>query len=155
MSARTLWARIGAGATLAVLLLLVVAPPLPHPHLSPPAALAVGAAAGAALFGGAARRLPRLALRPVVLVLGVAAASEEVVWRRVVLGELLPAGAFVALAVSSAGFAVVHPRARLLHLVTGASFGGVYLATGSLAASIGAHWTYNSLVGSLSRSIPR
>jgi membrane protease YdiL (CAAX protease family) len=33
--------------------------------------------------------------------------------------------------------------------VTGGVFGGVYLATGALAASVAAHWTYNMLVGAL------
>ena len=35
---------------------------------------------------------------------------------------------------------------KVLHLSTGACFGGVYLATGSLAASVAAHWLYNILV---------
>ena len=51
----------------------------------------------------------------------------------------------LALAGSSLGFAFAH-RARGLHLGTGAVFGGVYLATGALAACIVAHWTYNVLL---------
>jgi membrane protease YdiL (CAAX protease family) len=81
--------------------------------------------------------------------IGLFAANEEVVWRRVVLGELLPAGSMPALALSALGFALVHHRSRALHLGTGAAFGGVYLATGALAASIAAHWAYNLLVASL------
>jgi membrane protease YdiL (CAAX protease family) len=79
--------------------------------------------------------------------LGVWAANEEVVWRRVALGELLGAGVLVALVLSSAGFAVAHRRGCALHLGTGAVFGGVYVATGWLAASVAAHWLYNFLVG--------
>jgi membrane protease YdiL (CAAX protease family) len=37
----------------------------------------------------------------------------------------------------------------VLHLNTGACFGGVYLATGSLGASVAAHWVYNVLAGTL------
>jgi membrane protease YdiL (CAAX protease family) len=33
--------------------------------------------------------------------------------------------------------------------MTGTCFGGVYLATGSLGASVAAHWLYNALVGAL------
>jgi membrane protease YdiL (CAAX protease family) len=78
--------------------------------------------------------------------LGLWAASEEVVWRRVLLGELLFAGAAAALCGSTLAFALAHRR-RGLHLGTGAAFGGLYLASGILASSIAAHWTYNALVG--------
>jgi membrane protease YdiL (CAAX protease family) len=79
-------------------------------------------------------------------VLGLWAACEEIVWRRVVLGELLFIGTLPALAVSSATFAAAHRRRRALHLATGASFGAVYVATGVLLACIAAHWTYNALI---------
>jgi len=154
VTARRIWARIGLGVAFAVLLAFTLSPPVPTARLASGAGFAVGVAVGAALFACAARRVPRIAMRPLLLVLGVTAASEEVVWRRFALGELLPAGALIALAVSSVGFALVHPRRRLLHLATGASFGGVYLGTGTLAASIGAHWAYNALVGSLVRRKP-
>jgi membrane protease YdiL (CAAX protease family) len=149
VTARGLWGRLGLGAAFAALLAFTLSPPLPNARLAPTAGFAVGLAAGTALFACAVRRFPRIALRPFLLVLGVVATSEEVVWRRVALGELLPAGVVVALVASSVGFALVHPRRRLLHLATGASFGGVYLCTGTLAASIGAHWVYNACVGSL------
>jgi membrane protease YdiL (CAAX protease family) len=77
--------------------------------------------------------------------LGLLAINEEIVWRRVLLGEFLTAGVIPALAASTVGFALAH-RARLLHLVTGATFGGLYLATGAIAASVAAHWVYNALV---------
>ncbi len=79
-------------------------------------------------------------------VLVVSAASEEVVWRRVVLGELLRAGPLAALAGSTLGFALVHRTRQGLHLGTGAAFGGLYLATGALAAAIAAHSSYNVLL---------
>jgi hypothetical protein len=131
----------------------VLSPPQPPVHLVPGLALALGAAAGAVLFGALARRRPSFAGTPsrrVVgrqLFLGLCAANEEVLWRRVFLGELLVAGPLAALALSSAGFALAHRRARLLHIGTGSVFGGVYLTTGFLGASIAAHWTYNALVG--------
>ena len=65
----------------------------------------------------------------------LAAASEEILWRRVVLGELLRVGPAAAVAGSTLGFALVHRTRQLLHLGTGAAFGGLYLATGALAAS--------------------
>jgi membrane protease YdiL (CAAX protease family) len=73
------------------------------------------------------------------------ALDEEIIWRLVLLGELLVFGAVAALSLSTVAFALAH-RARLLHLATGAAFGGLYLATGVLAASIAAHWVYNALV---------
>jgi membrane protease YdiL (CAAX protease family) len=154
MTASGLWARIGLGAVLAALLAIVLSPPVPDARIAPAAGFAVGLAAGTALFACVVRRSPRIALRPFLLVLGVVATNEEVVWRRVALGELSSAGAVIALVASSVGFALVHPRRRLLHLATGASFGGVYLGTGTLAASIGAHWAYNACVGSLVRRKP-
>jgi membrane protease YdiL (CAAX protease family) len=60
---------------------------------------------------------------------------------------LLASGALVALSLSTVGFALAH-RARALHLGTGAAFGGLYLSTGALVASVVAHWVYNVLVRS-------
>ena len=94
------------------------------------------------------RFAPRVTVRTSAL-LALCAANEEVLWRRVLLGELLFAGPAAALALSSAGFALAHRRARLLHIGTGSAFAGVYLATGFLGASIAAHWAYNVLVGGL------
>jgi membrane protease YdiL (CAAX protease family) len=118
-------------------------------------AAALGLAAGIALFGAVARRRPRLparAARPLPLALarhgffGVWAANEEVVWRRVVLGELLWLGVVCALAASSGAFALAHRARRGVHVGTGMTFGALYVATGALLASIAAHWAYNSLV---------
>jgi membrane protease YdiL (CAAX protease family) len=160
MSARGFWCRIALATALALGLLLVVAPPRPRAHLAPWAAAAAGALAGTVLSVVAVRSRPRrrsVRLRAPVaaakhLVLGLCAANEEIVWRRVALGELLPAGALVALGSSSLGFALVHRRSRLLHIGTGCAFGATYLATGLLVASIAAHWAYNACVGFL---VPR
>lgn len=160
MSARSLWCRIALATALALALLLAVAPPRPNAHVAPSLAVAAGAVVGAVLSMAAARGLPRrtaISPRATVaaakqLVLGLCAANEEIVWRRVALGELLPAGAIVALGSSSVGFALAHRRSRPLHIGTGCAFGAVYLATGVLAASIAAHWAYNACVGLL---VPR
>ncbi len=81
--------------------------------------------------------------------LALAAANEEVLWRRVMLGELLRSGVVAALAGSTLGFALAHRARPGLHLGTGLAFGGVYLATGALGASIAAHLTYNLCLLSL------
>ena len=162
MTARGFWARVAGATVLALGLLLAVSPARPESRLPQAVALAAGAAAGLLLFVGAARRAPRLpsarGALPVLVakqgVLGLWAANEEIVWRRVVLGELLPVGALAAVAVSSLGFALAHRRRQVLHLSTGACFGGIYLATGSLGASVAAHWLYNVLVGSLADRPP-
>ena len=79
-------------------------------------------------------------------ILGLAAVNEELLWRRLVLGGILPSGALAALAVSTLGFALAHRARPALHLGTGATFGGLYLATGALAAPVAAHWAYNTLL---------
>ena len=162
MSARALWIRIGLTSAVAAVLVLAVAPPSPRSRVSLPLAVLAGGAAGVALAGGVAWKLPRAArarARPAVaaareLVLALCAANEEVVWRRVALGELLPVGALFALASSSFGFALVHRRSKLLHVATGCAFGSLYLATGALATSIAAHTTYNAYVGTRARDSP-
>jgi membrane protease YdiL (CAAX protease family) len=151
-----LWGRIVAATAVAAVLFAAVDPQRPPSRVPPVGAVAVGVAAGAALALVLVRRLPRLRRRaPLVVVaakhgfLGLWAANEEIVWRRVVLGELLAAGLVAALAGSTIGFALVHRARRGVHLGTGAVFGGVYLATGALAACVAAHWTYNALVAAL------
>jgi len=161
MTARAFWLRVATVTVLAASLGIALSPPRPPARMPGPGAVALGLAAGIVLFASALRRRP--VLSSVVsgsaavcraLFLAVCAANEEVLWRRVLLGELLPAGDIAALAASSAGFAVAHRRARPLHAATGATFGALYLATGVLAASIAAHWVYNTLVGSLVERAP-
>jgi len=146
--------RLAAGIALAVGLTLVLAPAEPTARVWPPAACAAGALAGVILYAGVTRRrpyvpLPLPAAVAAFAVLVVAATGEEVVWRRVVLGELLRAGPLAALAGSTLGFALVHRTRQLLHVGTGAAFGGLYVVTGVLAASIAAHAAYNVLLLSL------
>ena len=150
-----LWLRVAAITAVSVALLIVLAPDRP-PMLVPwPVAVALGTCAGLALFSAITRARPRLppttgsasvALGKLAF-LGLLATNEEVVWRRVALGELLRAGVVPALVASTVGFALMHRTRRGVHLGTGAAFGAVYLSTGALAASVAAHWTYNVLVG--------
>jgi len=119
---------------------------------------ALGAATGAATFllltgGRFPDTLPRPFGRAVVvrwLAVTANAGFEEVVWRGIVLGGLLALfGPWTALAASSAAFAIWHwPSLRgrcTVHAVTGAAFGGAFLA-GGLAAAIVGHALYNVLV---------
>ena len=143
--------RLGLSAATAAVLLAALAPAKPHSRLGFLAATAAGTVAGLLLYVAVSRRRPYVpppmpsALAAYVLLV-VAAASEEVVWRRVVLGELLRAGPLAAAAGSTLGFALVHRARQGLHLGTGATFAGLYLVTGVLAASIAAHWAYNMLL---------
>lgn len=158
MNAAGFWLRFAVSTAGAGALAVLVAAPHPPRRLGAAVALGAGAAAGIVLFGAVARRAPRLrpsrrlALRHCYL--GICAAGEELVWRRVVLGELLALGLFGAVGVSTAAFALAHRRSRALHLATGGVFGGVYAATGVLAASIAAHWAYNALVAGLDERRP-
>jgi membrane protease YdiL (CAAX protease family) len=125
------------------------------------AAVALGMCAGAILFATIARggvppaglaTVPRRQLLARSLVLTIKAAHEEAVWRAVALGFLVgPIGRTGALAVSTVLFAAAHLNrlgARSAqHLATGIVFGLAYLATGTLGAAIGAHATYNVLIG--------
>jgi ABC-2 type transport system ATP-binding protein len=132
------------------------------PTLHPlPEALTLGCLLGAAAFVALARRplgaatlvlLPRRRLLARGAVLTAKSAEEEGIWRALVLGPLAqPFGPLVALAVSTVLFAAAHVgrlgRRAWTHLVTGSLFGVAYLTTGRLAAAIGAHGTYNVLVG--------
>ncbi len=117
-------------------------------------ATVMGAGVGVILYATIAKRRPFLpAFLPdtaaKLAFLALAAANEEVLWRRVVLGELLRSGAVAALAGSTLGFALAHRGRPGVHLGTGLAFGGVYLATGALGACIGAHLTYNLCLLSL------
>jgi membrane protease YdiL (CAAX protease family) len=120
--------------------------------------LALGPVAGVGAFvllaGG---RFPLACPRPLGramlvrwLLLGAGAGLEEVAWRGVVLvGLQLLVGPWPALGASSLAFAIWHwpsLRARCsVHLVTGAAFGGAFLA-GGIAAAVLAHAFYNLLV---------
>ena len=139
---------VQAAYALAACLLLAFA------HISAPPArvgdgLAVAAGIGVAIalyaaFARGSERPPRRLLVPAA----AGAASEEIVWRWGVLAGTAPVlGWTGALALSSVGFAGRHTRtATGAYLVLGGAFGGVFLATGRLAAAIAAHAGYNLLV---------
>lgn len=147
-----------AEAAIGISLYLAIRPRAPAAPVDGGApSIALGLAAGACLLVALAGRLPpRPTLRRSRLpafgaracVLGIAALAEELVWRVVALGALVvPLGRWVALAATTAGFAIAHAgrgrRAIAVHLATGAVFGGVYLATASFAAAATAHASYN------------
>jgi ABC-2 type transport system ATP-binding protein len=137
----------------------VVAVPQTGGGLGWPAAPAVGAVAGLALYLALAGNLPvmiRPGRGPAVAArsayLGLQSAAEEVIWRGYVLGALalaLPFGA--AAAATVAFFALAHRPSQgrfwWTHLATGATFTAAYVATGSLAGAIAAHAAYNVAVG--------
>jgi len=141
-------------------LLLVLAPtPPPRAPLSFSSAAPLGIAVGAALYGVLARRRPRLLFTPVAGVVAAVGVSEEAIWRAFALGRVAPvAGAVAAVAVTSAAFAATHvPLLRLrgaaVQVLTGATFGALFVATGSLLACAVAHATYN-VVAVLGRAQP-
>jgi membrane protease YdiL (CAAX protease family) len=141
-----IWRRLALAATVAGGLLVVLAPAAPAAHLEAAPAAAAGAAAGLLLYLVVARRRPyapplvppALAVhRPVVA--AAARRSCGAGW----CSGLLRAGPVVAVAGSTLCFALAHRARPVLHLGTGAAFGGLYVTTGALAASIAAHWAYN------------
>jgi membrane protease YdiL (CAAX protease family) len=165
MTARGLWGRLLLGSAAAVVLLVTASPPVPDGGLPAVSGVALGTGAGVLLYLCVARQLPvlpsRLASSPIALgtalFLAVAAVNEEILWRRVALGELLRIGPGAALAGSALGFALAHRARPALHVLTGSVFGAVYLATGALAAAVSAHWVYNLLLLWLAdrrRSVP-
>lgn len=159
MTPTGLWSRIALGALLAIVLPLTLEIPVPTPLRAPPAlALGTGLAVGAALYSAVARR--RLEVGPVGVVKATFivgwATVEEILWRWFLLGGLalmIPRGA--ALAAATIAFALTHAHGRRVHLGTGATFGGLYLLTGTLLAPLVAHVVYNLLVaGSLRPARP-
>jgi len=155
---RTL-ASVAALALAGPLLLLLAPTPPPRPPLSLPSAATLGIAVGAALFAALARRRPRLLFTPVAGIVAAVGVSEEAIWRAFALGRIAPvAGAAAAVAVTSAAFAATHvPLLRLrgaaVQLLTGATFGALFVTTGSLLACAAAHATYN-VVAVLGRAQP-
>jgi membrane protease YdiL (CAAX protease family) len=152
--AARLWAHLGSAVALSIVLYTCLVPARPASRLPAAVAVIAGGACGAALFAALVRCRPRLALgarSPLVFAglqgyLALRALTEEILWRRVALGELLETGAALALLVSTVGFAMAHGARAPTHVGTGATFGALYLLTGKLAASIAAHWAYNAFV---------
>jgi ABC-2 type transport system ATP-binding protein len=99
-----------------------------------------------------ARHRRRTASLGAGLVVGVAGAGEEVLWRGFVLARLSSAvGLADAVLLSAIGFAATHvPAQRLwglrVQLGTGLVFGTLYALSGSLVAAVSAHGLYNVLV---------
>jgi membrane protease YdiL (CAAX protease family) len=154
--APALWLRVVAQAGAALALLLLGEPRTPGTPMPPGPAFLLAIGAGAVLLLVLARRPLRLRIardrfRIVAAkagVLGLLAFCEEVIWRWFAIGGLTPrVGAGVAFAASTIGFALCHAgqgtRAIRVHLLTGSTFGAVFLASGSLAAAAAAHATYN------------
>lgn len=150
-----LWLRTGAEGAAAACLLLFAGEWARRARWPWELAVSAGAFAAAPLFavlaGGFPRprvsrgRLPPLALKGAFLVAG--SASEEVIWRWFVLGALAELGGLgPAYVLGTAAFALAHGGAWPVHLLTGAVFGALYLATGSLAAAVAAHAAYNLLI---------
>jgi len=153
---------LGTWLTLTVAAFVAAPAVSPADHTLAPfgEALVAGCLSGIGLFFVLARqRFPtgvfavprrRLAARSIVLL--AKSAQEEALWRALVLGVLIaPLGRAPALVVSTSVFALAHVRrlgrAAVVHVVTGATFGSVYLVTGRLHGAIAAHGVYNVLVG--------
>jgi ABC-2 type transport system ATP-binding protein len=146
---------ISIAASAAVLAFVAVEPPFGRLDAAP--SLLASAAVAALLFAvlaGQVRWPVRLrALRVVVrgTYLTLTSATEEVLWRLLVLGGLAPViGLGPAFLAATVGFALAHGVSRrdvvAVHLLTGAVFGAVYVGTGRIEASILAHALYNWLV---------
>lgn len=159
MSARAVWLRVTLGVSAAALSVLTL--PVPPPagvRVGLLHAAGLGLAAGAALFlvlarRPPARRRPRAAQAFVVVCWSWV---EEALWRRLVLGgAALAVGAPAAVAAATALFALAH-RDRAAHALTGAVFGGLYVATGRLTGAAAAHAAYNLLVATArpAREVP-
>ncbi|HET7573296.1 MAG TPA: ABC transporter ATP-binding protein [Gaiellaceae bacterium] len=136
----------------AVGLFLLVPTPPPAPPASLPAAVGAGTVTALGLYLLLAGGRPGLLPTPVLLAAAVAVgASEEAIWRAFALARLAPAlGAFAALALVSLAFAAQHypaqgARGVRVHVLTGAVFGVLFLASGSLVAAAVAHALYNVL----------
>ena len=129
---------------------------LPTAPLRAPAPLAValpvGLLAGALLSSLLARGRLRGVPAALALLLVAVGASEEVLWRGFALVRLAVAwGIAPALVLTTLGFAATHypalrARGVRIHLLTGAVFAAVFVATGSLAACAAAHALYNLLI---------
>jgi membrane protease YdiL (CAAX protease family) len=145
---RGLWLRLLA-MWVAAATVLAFADPAGVGRAPPRTAAVVGALlAGGVLGALVARRRLRVSAAAVA-VLAVAAAAEELVWRWFALGELARyLGVPAALAATSLAFGAVHRGARAQHVLTGASFGAVYVATGSVVGAWCAHVGYNAAVAS-------
>ena len=138
-------------ATAGPTLLWLAPTPPPRVPVGATTALPAGIAAGVLLFAALARSVPRRWPTALVLVVAAAAVSEEAIWRGFALARLAGVvGVAGAVAITSAAFAAVHlPALRMrgarAQVVTGATFGTLFAATGSIVACGLAHAAYNVL----------
>lgn len=162
MSGRSLWLRVSVGFAAAGATAMAAPAPAPtSARLGTIAAAALGVPLGALLYLVLSRARPHLpgagelTQAQLTFLLGWAWV-EEMLWRRLVLsGIALVGGATVGFLVATALFALAHPEGRRTHLLTGATFGGAFVATGRLAAAVASHAVYNLLVaGSRARQRP-
>ena len=154
MTPKGLWTRVAAGVGAATAALVLLDVPRPTDSVRPAGvAAALGVLAGVTLFVALARAAP--SFEPASPTLRIArtgfiltwAGVEEILWRWLALGALSArTGVPIALAISTLGFACMHSDNRRTHLVTGATFGAAYLASGQIIAAVLAHATYNTLL---------
>jgi len=135
-----------AYAVAAGLILVFARISAPHAHTGDGPAVLAGLGVAVVLYLALARGAERPSRRLVVPA-AAGAASEEIVWRWGVLAGTAPLlGWMGAFALSTAAFAGRHTRtATGAYILLGGAFGGVFLATGRLAAAIAAHAGYNVL----------
>jgi ABC-2 type transport system ATP-binding protein len=142
-------------------LLAAVDPPRPDSPLTLGfSSLPLGVIVGAALFASLSRRpitFARLRRERAVAIVGRSlyltghASYEEALWRGLLFSLLvLVVGAGPAFALTTIAFACSHSASQgwwmLIHLATGATFGGLFYVSGSLTAAIVAHASYNVLI---------
>ena len=148
---RHLVTAFAATTTVSIVSLALVHPPCPSGRLPVEHQPVVGVAVGMFLvvlitmhrpaFGTAIANLRRCR----TWLLAMLACNEEIVFRRLVVGELLPWGMAAAISGATILFAVAHREHSGVHLVTGAVFCTTYLATGGILCVAVAHWVYNAL----------
>lgn len=116
--------------------------------------VAVSPVAGAVLAIALGARPRTMTMPPLAVLVNVCAigAAEEIIWRGAALAWLAHASNIVtAVIFTTVGFAVAHSMAQgwrgaRVHLLTGATFGLVFIATQSVLLSIVAHIAYNLAV---------
>jgi len=153
MSGRSLWLRVAIGVAAASATAIAgPAPPPTDPRVGTVAAAALGVPLGVLLFLALARTRPRLpgggelTRAQFAFLLGWAWV-EEMLWRRLLLaGVAVVGGVAIGFVAATAFFALAHRSGRATHLLTGAVFGGAFVATGRLGAAVASHAVYNLLV---------
>ena len=153
MSGRSLWLRVSIGVAGSAATVTFAPVPAPtSPRVGTAVAVLLGVSVGVLAFLALARVPPRLPRRGELTGAQLAfllawAWVEEVLWRRLLLGTVaVTAGVTVGFVVATALFALAHGQGRAAHLLTGAAFGGAFVATGRLGAAVASHAVYNLLV---------